>query len=163
MYIYTHIMLYAYFNLFLYNAIPPHTHCTLHTVTQEIRPSIIEPPHSTKAELSESANLTCTSTGASFTWFVEGKLAPGVVTPYFYIPSISIDNRGYYVCEVRNTRGTDRSQPALLSLKRVQQYEATLIGSRQRRQTDNTANSMVGYTMSYVYIAIGNKTVVRSI
>ena len=146
--------------LYILCVLPPHTPSFLHTVTQETAPSIVAPPRSIRVQLGEPVNLTCTSTGVptpSFVWFKDNTPVLGVVTPYYYIPSVGVNDRGYYFCESSNTRGTDRSQRALLSLERVQQYEAALIDSRRRRQTNNPAINMVRYESwrcGYVCLAL---------
>ena len=117
-------------------------------VIQETPPRITEPPQSIRTRLDRSVNLTCTSIGVptpTSSWFRDSVPVLGVVTPYFYIPRVGINDRGYYTCQAQNPLGTVRSEPALLSLVGVRQYEAPITASRRRRRADSSAIDMVQY------------------
>jgi len=92
----------------------------IHTVTaQPEPPQIITPPQAVTSRLGGQVNLTCIATGIPppvYQWFRDDELLENITLPYLLIPSIDVENRGYYRCTASNDDGVATSSPALLAL-----------------------------------------------
>lgn len=94
----------------------------MHAVTDEVEPTIVDPPAPTSARVGQAINLTCTATGSptpSITWFKDGNRVAGAVFQYLYIPSVGPQDRGYYYCVATNLAGTAQSASVLLTLNGI--------------------------------------------
>ena len=97
-----------------------------HIVITEVPPEIVRGPNAVTTTIGESVNLTCTATGVptpKYEWFKDGKQIDNANLPYYYIGSVTPEDRGSYYCTAANNAGTDRSREVLLSLRGKSSYK----------------------------------------
>ncbi len=113
----------------------------LFTVIIPLPPSITDPPRPVTTTISTVVNLTCLVTGSPdplIAWFKDGEQIANARLQYYYIPSVTPDDRGNYRCTASNEIDVATSAEALLQLSGVREYLVGLaLSGRERRKRQN--------------------------
>jgi len=83
----------------------------------------IHPTNTTLDQLFESVNITCFATGRptpTYQWLRNNVSIDEATLPYYSIPRVEPDDRGFYTCRVNNSRGTSTSNAAFISIRGTQ-------------------------------------------
>jgi len=84
---------------------------------------IIHPTNTTLDQLFESLNITCSATGRptpTYQWLRNNVPIDEATLPYYSIPRVEPDDRGFYTCRANNSRGTSTSNAAFISIRGTQ-------------------------------------------
>ena len=97
----------------------------------------VHPMNTSLEQLFESVNLTCLATGRPtpmYRWFRNNVSIDEATLPYYSIPRVEPDDRGFYTCRVSNSRGALTSNPALISIQGTQHLLYLLLTTLQTQK-----------------------------